>query len=101
MEDYVESEDDDVFEPPKPKKRRMGGRMWTKCEEFDSPAAAEKAANTAIWKKSSSKYVSEGHKVEYRCSHGKYREAECLAGLYLLYHCDSTWVSLFLSLIHI
>lgn len=33
--------------------------------------------------------------MEYRCSKGKYRQQECPSKLYLLYHCNSTKVSLF------
>jgi len=48
-----------------------------------------------IWRKSSSKYTLDGRRVEFRCTGGKYRIADCPASVYLLYHADSYDVSLF------
>jgi len=48
-----------------------------------------------IWKKCDRKETAEGCKIVYRGTAGRYRKNECSAGLYLLYHSDSTAVSLF------
>lgn len=88
-----ESEDDVVLEP-KPKRRKLGNRCWVKIEEFENAEVAQKAVNP-VWKKSSSKNTKDGLRVEYRCSKGAYRRLECPAGLYLLYHADSSAVTMY------
>lgn len=95
LEDFNESEGEENV-VGKPKRTRQQNRIWLKREEFDSAEEAEKDVNSKkIWKKSSSKNTLDGSKVEYRCIGGKYRNNECPAGIYLLYHATSAKVSLF------
>lgn len=78
------------------KRRRGNNRTWRKIAEFESPTEAEESVNEErIWKKCDLKETTEGEKVVYRCTAGRYRKEECPAGLYLLYHCDSEAVSMF------
>lgn len=98
IEDFYESSDQESDDEPKAKKQRRTpiSRIWLKKEDFDDPTTAENFVNEkVIWKKSSCKSTFEGYKVEYRCTAAKYRVNECPSGIYLLYHADSTKVSLF------
>jgi hypothetical protein len=89
-----ESEEEEVQQPKR--KRCRTTRVWVKEQEFDRKEDAEEAISSQkIWSKSSVQSTSEGVKVLFRCSGGKYRTAECPAGVYLFYHCDSEKVSVF------
>ncbi|KAK7601962.1 hypothetical protein V9T40_009403 [Parthenolecanium corni] len=90
-----ESESDSFIEQSKHKHRRLT-RVWVEQETYSSAKEAEEAVQLRkIWKISSSCNISAGRRVEYRCTAGKYRVAECAAGLYLLYHNTSQCVSLY------
>jgi hypothetical protein len=92
---YSDIDSDESCDEPQRKRRRVN-RIWLLKETFQISEAAEKAVESRkIWKKSSSKVTSSGERVNYRCTAGKYRTNECLAGLYLLYHAISSEVSLF------
>jgi len=83
--DKLSSEDE-----PQPKRRRVYKRQWKLKGTFGSEEAAEKALeDLQIWKRCSVKKRSAGDAVYYRCSKGKYRDYECTAGMFLLYHCAS------------
>ena len=55
------------------------------------PPEAEKALHHT-WKKCSRSETPLSVRVDYRCTAGAYRRNECPAGLYLLYHGNSTKV---------
>lgn len=98
LEDFQESSDSDdevdEYEPPS-KKMRGKARLWVKDAHYNSKEEAEELVDTSMWKKCSSQNTMEGVRVEYRCTGGLYRKAECPAGIYLLYHASSSEVSRF------
>lgn len=94
FEDRSASDSEDDCEPPKKKTRIL--RTWLKDQELDTTKKAEDFMNSKTdWKISSTKNTSSGHRVDYRCSFGKYRSKECPAYMYLLYHSVSAKVSLY------
>jgi hypothetical protein len=97
LENFYEEEesDEENFERPPRKKRRIN-RIWSEHEVFDSAKEAEDVVTSrGIWKKHTSSTNSTGKRVEYRCTAGMYRKNECPAGLYLLYDACSEKVSLY------
>lgn len=79
-----------------PERRKGNNRIWRKITEFASRKEAEEnVTQRQIWKKCDRKETAEGYKIVYRCTAERYKKNECSAGLYILYHCDSTAVSLF------
>lgn len=94
LDGYSDNEDNLII----PKKRAVN-RSWFKVLEYNTPEEAENyVKNEFTWSKSSSKKNLEGTRVEYRCNKGSYRYNECPSSLYLLYHIDSTRVSIFKTL---
>ena len=91
-----ESDEEDDYRSP-PRKRRRANRVWIKVQEFQVPKDAEEAVGAEqVWRKDSSKNTLDGHKVYYRCSAGKFRRGEeCPAAVYLLYHAETSAVTLF------
>jgi len=82
-------------EQPKQKRQRIT-RVWLKRDTYASAKEAEEVIRTRkIWAVCASTDTPSGHRVEYRCTAGKYRVAECPAGLYLLYHNTSQRVTLY------
>lgn len=96
VDDFCDTDSDEsTTDEPKVKRRRVN-RVWLFRETFASSDVAEKAVESRkIWKKCSSRTTSSGDRVTYRCTAGRYRENECPAGLYLLYHGTSMEVSLY------
>ena len=93
--DSTLDESSDSDEPPKRKRRRMN-RLRVEQKSFATSEEAKKfVTDKNIWKISSTKDISAGMRVNYRCTAGQYRILECPASLYLLYHSDSDRASLF------
>lgn len=62
---------------------------------FSAKDAEDFIERENIWKKITSYKSSEGLKVTFRCTGGRYRKNECPAGKYLLYHSECMKVTLF------
>lgn len=72
VNDFVESESDEEYQPPK-KRSRRANLTWVKKSSFDSAKDAEDAvAHESVWRKAASNDTIAGVKIEYRCSLGNH-----------------------------
>ncbi|XP_075229653.1 uncharacterized protein LOC142329169 isoform X11 [Lycorma delicatula] len=71
-------------------------KIWCKKLEFETAEEAENHVKALkLWKKCTAYKCLAGLKVAYRCTAAQYRQIECPARLYLLYHAEDMKVSLF------
>jgi len=92
-----ESEEDELEYKPPAKRKRPPNRIWIKVKDFETVRDAEEFVSAQqTWSRDSSKHTLDGQKVYLHCSKLKVQNGDqCPAAVYLLYHSDSSLVSLF------
>jgi hypothetical protein len=70
--------------------------VWLKVETFHSKREADAyVACENCWSYHYTNNTADGTKVYYRCNTVKCRGAQCPRSIYVLYHCDSSLVTVF------
>lgn len=97
--DYLPSQsmedDDEISEPPKPKKQRVE-KNWIFDMTFETKAEAINAIKQEDqWGYHYENKSAAGTKVTYRCNFVKYRGQQCAAAIYLLYDATNQSVHLY------
>ncbi|GBO05312.1 hypothetical protein AVEN_27780-1 [Araneus ventricosus] len=93
---YHSESDEEINETNVRKRKEKRKRIWIKSKEFEtSELEINYVENFKTWKKITTYNSSSVCKVTYRCTAHEYRKNECPTGIYLLFHSESSAVSLY------